>query len=199
MSVCAADMSKCDLKRKCISGPNEGTAYNPKDPCCGQGKFNEDICDCELNCSVRWDYVLTAQPIEIGQAGCTGNCAQTDEFAFYSGTIELPFGPVGGTPAGIFSHSSISDACDSGPVNCDRTPSSYGMSAIYFPDGTGYLGPSDPMQCGTVEQYFLGFKGCGDDDPVIGVYVGAASGGATACMASVFSLVSLVPVSDPAP
>lgn len=48
MGICAANMKKCDKKAKCIFGPNEGKAYDPKDPCCGQGTFNAGTCDCDL-------------------------------------------------------------------------------------------------------------------------------------------------------
>ena len=47
MAICAANMRECDKKAKCIFGPNEGQAYNPKDPCCGAGTFNASQCDCE--------------------------------------------------------------------------------------------------------------------------------------------------------
>jgi len=46
MAICPADMNECKPKSKCLFGPNEGKAYNPKDPCCGQGVFNASICDC---------------------------------------------------------------------------------------------------------------------------------------------------------
>ena len=46
MAICAADMGSCDKKAKCIFGPNTGEAYNPKDPCCGQGVFDSTTCDC---------------------------------------------------------------------------------------------------------------------------------------------------------
>jgi len=45
MGVCA-DMETCDKKAKCLFGPNEGKAYNPKDPCCGSGNFDPETCDC---------------------------------------------------------------------------------------------------------------------------------------------------------
>ena len=46
MAVCAANMRKCDEKKRCQFGPNKGKAYSAKDPCCGQGKFDSTICDC---------------------------------------------------------------------------------------------------------------------------------------------------------
>lgn len=49
MSICAANMKSCDKKAKCLFGPNEGKAYNPKNPCCGLGTFDSSICDCTLN------------------------------------------------------------------------------------------------------------------------------------------------------
>lgn len=55
MAVCAANMEKCDPKRKCLFGPNEGEAYNPNDPCCGMGEFDSSTCDCILQ--TGWVYV----------------------------------------------------------------------------------------------------------------------------------------------
>jgi hypothetical protein len=56
MGVCAADMDSCDKKAKCIFGPNEGKAYNPKDPCCGQGVFDPATCDCTC---LRYRFTTT--------------------------------------------------------------------------------------------------------------------------------------------
>jgi hypothetical protein len=46
MAICPADMNDCKKKKKCLFGPNEGKAYNPSDPCCGQGEFDAATCDC---------------------------------------------------------------------------------------------------------------------------------------------------------
>jgi hypothetical protein len=56
MGVCAADMSLCNVKKRCTVGPNLGVAYDPQNPCCGLGEFDEATCDCViLN---GWLYVL---------------------------------------------------------------------------------------------------------------------------------------------
>ena len=52
MAICAADMRSCDKKARCVFGPNEGQAYNPGDPCCGQGVFNSNTCDCDTGYGV---------------------------------------------------------------------------------------------------------------------------------------------------
>lgn len=46
MGICTPDMRKCDIKKRCLFGPNEGKAYDPKNPCCGVGEFDPGTCDC---------------------------------------------------------------------------------------------------------------------------------------------------------
>lgn len=58
MAICNANMKDCDRKKKCLNGPNEGKAYNPKDPCCGVGTFNPLTCDCDTGCTRIWTRVL---------------------------------------------------------------------------------------------------------------------------------------------
>lgn len=50
MGICAPNMKECDTKKKCLNGPNQGKAYNPKDPCCGVGTFDPLTCDCDTGC-----------------------------------------------------------------------------------------------------------------------------------------------------
>jgi hypothetical protein len=59
MGICAANMDDCDRKEKCIFGPNEGQAYDPKDPCCGVGDFNVATCDCSVPDWARWNGVVS--------------------------------------------------------------------------------------------------------------------------------------------
>ena len=66
MAVCAANMRSCDRKVKCIFGPNEGEAYNPKDPCCGVGSFNPETCDCDLASGVYRIGVTISQGVDTG-------------------------------------------------------------------------------------------------------------------------------------
>lgn len=48
MALCTANMRSCDPKNRCQIGPNKGQAYSVKNPCCGQGVFNKDLCDCVI-------------------------------------------------------------------------------------------------------------------------------------------------------
>ena len=48
MAICPPNMRKCDLKKKCLYGPNEGDAYDPKGPCdcIPNSLFDDNNCDC---------------------------------------------------------------------------------------------------------------------------------------------------------
>ena len=46
MALKAPDMSKCSPKKKCCGGPNQGTVYDPFDPCDSGFAFDPDTCDC---------------------------------------------------------------------------------------------------------------------------------------------------------
>jgi len=48
MALKAPDMDKCTPKRKCLGGPNDGIAYDPRDPCPAGSIFNSSLCDCDL-------------------------------------------------------------------------------------------------------------------------------------------------------
>lgn len=41
------DMSSCKKKLRCLTGVNEGKAYDPEDPCPGLGPFDSVKCDCQ--------------------------------------------------------------------------------------------------------------------------------------------------------
>ena len=56
MAICPADMTDCKRKKKCLFGPNEGSAYDPDDPCCGRGEFDPGTCDCINPCEPEEDY-----------------------------------------------------------------------------------------------------------------------------------------------
>ena len=46
MVICTPNMKSCKPKKRCLFGPNLGKAYDPANPCCGIGKFDETTCDC---------------------------------------------------------------------------------------------------------------------------------------------------------
>lgn len=50
MALNPADMESCTPKARCISGPNEGVAYDRDDPCGGGalGEFDPFKCDCTV-------------------------------------------------------------------------------------------------------------------------------------------------------
>lgn len=84
MGICAANMEECDIKKKCIFGPNEGQAYNPSDPCCGQGEFDAATCDCVDACYgpgvylITWtaNYTKTARTNCSETPNCNVNCSE---------------------------------------------------------------------------------------------------------------------------
>ena len=196
MAICAANMRECDKKAKCAFGPNEGQAYNPKSPCCGQGEFDEDTCDCILECSKYWLATISSAGT-VAEIGCTGSCSLTPGGSFLTQLIELPF--AAGRFTSTFSHRSISEFCETGPVNCGRTPASYGVDSLYAYDGSDYpLGPGDTMSCGNVDTLFAVFRECNVEFPrTVGVMVQTYGGGASACMVDLFSLVSIEPQDPP--
>ena len=71
MSICV-DMNECNKKKKCLFGPNEGKAYNPSDPCCGAGVFDNASCDCVPETAWRdfrgrWSILTTGAGIYAGR------------------------------------------------------------------------------------------------------------------------------------
>lgn len=189
MSVCAANMEECNVKAKCAFGVNEGKTYNPKDPCCGNGVFSKELCDCIPDCSRS--FLVSYLQTVVTDIQCGGNCT-TGGSAFYSVYHQLPASDYLWNPDGVFSHQSISQFCDSGPVNCGRTPSSYGVETLYFSDGDVYLGSNGIMSCGSVDETYQIYTECTYFNPrKVGVLVSTAGGGASACMKSVISVASV--------
>ena len=46
MAINPAPMDQCTLKARCLTGPNQGLAYNAKDPCPAGHQFVAAVCDC---------------------------------------------------------------------------------------------------------------------------------------------------------
>jgi hypothetical protein len=73
VSICV-DMDTCNKKKKCLFGPNEGKAYDPKSPCCGRGIFDAATCDCVPETAwrdvrARWSILTTGTGIYSDQNG----------------------------------------------------------------------------------------------------------------------------------
>lgn len=90
MALVPADMENCNIKSRCLSGANEGVAYDPDAPC-ASGTFNELTCDCEIaecgaTCSVnvKWTVIF-----DTYGASCNPTTASCFEFGGvpYSKTI----------------------------------------------------------------------------------------------------------------
>lgn len=47
MALKAPDMESCNIKQRCLNGPNKGLAYDPGDPCTPGETFNSLTCDCD--------------------------------------------------------------------------------------------------------------------------------------------------------
>lgn len=140
MAICAADMKKCNKKAKCLFGPNEGEAYDPKDPCCGTGEFDSLKCDCIVNNG--WVYnrqVATGFCYEFGSSGpqqiCEGSTLVDQGRQYYGNYAQGDPTPtlaweastdweVGGEKSGIISMGSSITAVLSTNViaTSDNTP-----------------------------------------------------------------------------
>ena len=96
MGICAANMKECNKKAKCLFGPNEGEAYNPKDPCgCITGSlFDSDSCDCIVRSGYyRWRYqsVKVNDTLVNYDTNCVFQSVNQDSGLTFTGT------PVTGT------------------------------------------------------------------------------------------------------
>lgn len=87
-------MGQCSKKRRCQTGPNQGVAYDPQNPCASGHEFSEFLCDCcnvESPCSngiaatlvshitskAGWVEVTTFYPSLMG--GFAKGCAYADD------------------------------------------------------------------------------------------------------------------------
>ena len=46
MAINPAPMDQCQKKARCQNGPNQGLAYDAKNPCPADQQFVDEICDC---------------------------------------------------------------------------------------------------------------------------------------------------------
>ena len=88
-----ADMTKCTKKKKCLSGPNKGAAYDPLQPCPPTIEFNEEKCDCEL---LGYGLIVYQGPTGISPNCCfdtwAGGCdrRQASQSVFYEWFLDDP-------------------------------------------------------------------------------------------------------------
>jgi hypothetical protein len=119
-------------------------------------------------------------------------------------------------PVGELHLQSISDSCPNGPVNCGRTPESYGITfQMAWPGTGGYpgvLGSTGnvlPLNynyagnpgvytffCGEVDDLYVTFALEDHPDQIIAVLVGGSWTGAVGCVANVTTLVDIEPYFD---
>lgn len=128
MSVCPANMRNCDRKKKCLFGPNQGIAYNPKDPCCGAGTFDEETCDCSAQHGC-WhiqatnsgkDVVPEKESLEFWQS--VPKKGEVGELSWRPGMLADPGSSF---PQSGFNHTPNSQECTSEDVTnntCDYSP-----------------------------------------------------------------------------
>ena len=188
------DMTNCKKKPKCKWGEYEGQSLPDDGDNCPSGySFREDYCDCQSddNCGTTFRaYYATKGTIN---AICDADCAITGPPFFGTTYIQLSAANKW-SYSGSFSHSSISEYCSNGPVNCGATPADYGVSSLRFSSGGDIpLGPGGVMSCGDVDSLFVTFVNCCDEDEVIGVLVATSAGGATSCMVNMHTLTSVEP------
>lgn len=73
MAINAADMESCDIKKRCLSGPNEGQAYPANKPCPTGWTFDELNCQCISPCygGQSGNITLTAVADAYSIKGCS--------------------------------------------------------------------------------------------------------------------------------
>lgn len=76
MVLPAPDMSSCKKKARCLTGVNEGKAYDPENPCPGYGPFDPVKCDCQTMVGTwRFDGFVSGRgelrPISSGDFNIT--------------------------------------------------------------------------------------------------------------------------------
>lgn len=72
MALKAPDMESCNVKQRCLTGPNKELAYDPEDPCPPSETFNSATCDCDPPILAR--SVWHADEIAYSYFGCGYSC-----------------------------------------------------------------------------------------------------------------------------
>lgn len=69
MALKSPDMESCNIKQRCLTGPNKGLAYDPADPCPAGTEFNATACDCSATAST-WGICATYANSCTGELTC---------------------------------------------------------------------------------------------------------------------------------
>lgn len=201
------EMSDCKKKPKCKWGECEGQALpsDPEDYCNFGYNFREEYCDCEP--IVAQDFITNWRYADILFANCgsggINGCTPNGNIYFQTVIMRLPYSQEYWIPSGVVHIQSISQFCPNGPVNCGRTPASYGMNfGVFFasngqPYTLDYTYPGSVgtgvFNCGNHDDTAILFKMQSDPTKVIGVMGPGGWGGAVGCTYNSYSLQSIEP------
>ena len=192
------DMDTCNKKEKCLFGPNEGEAYDPKNPCGGVGSFDDEICDCVIEASERWtiDYIGPGQG-DQGSASCAvENCAPLENVAFLSTSFAVQGHLI--VPRNEVEWCTISGSCPQGPQNCGTWKDLTGADYIWLGSRFShwYDGDED-APCGASDVLMQNFEivsGPGyPPGTIISLMLTNSWTGAVGCCFQQFSVVDVYP------
>ena len=209
-SVCPSlgDMDDCSKKPRCAWGVCEGQSL-PSDPanyCPINTTFREEFCDCADEggggCSQRFDITYRVDGNLTNTSCRTGACTLEGEPYFRTLRVEMPFLPPYEDSAeryweyiGSFHHGAISASCDNGPVNCDRTVGSYGVTGIFNDNGRLSSDEDALFPCGITDSLYAIFRNCCTGETVGYFLIWTAFGG-VACTLEHTSVVEVLPIGD---
>lgn len=148
MALKQPDMESCKEKKKCLGGPNSGTAYDPASPCDDGFEFNESTCNCDALCDAK--SVWTFEDLSYSYFGCSYSCSKfnntcgggcvNETFSFEPGQVyttsksgPLPHTAIRVTSTGVPTNQgcNIYNQCSSGD-ECYPSPCvSGGLAARY--------------------------------------------------------------------
>ena len=198
MAICEANMKECKKKNKCFFGPNEGKAYDPKDPCCGVGSFDQGTCDCILEASETWiiDYIGPGEG-DAGSATCAvEDCAPRENVAFLRTSFSVQGHLI--TPTSEVEWCSISGFCPHGPQNCGTWKDQTGADFIWFGSrSSAWFNGDDAASCGASDVLMQNFEivsGPGyPPGTAISLLLATSWNGAVGCCFEQFSVVDVHP------
>ena len=210
------EMSDCKKKPKCKWGECEGQALpsDPKDYCNFGYNFREEYCDCEAEYGKLFIAVVKRE--FLTSASCGANCVKNGVVDFDTVIIQTPLSTENFLPIGEFHLQSISQFCPNGPVNCGRTPASYGVTwtngggpngypGVFFPNKSfysldfNYVGNPGVgvFYCGSSDTLFVLFEMESDPSQIIAIRLRAGISGGVGCTTSHVHLVSIEPYEYP--
>ena len=203
------DMNDCKAKPRCAWGGCEGQSLpsGPEDYCDFGYNFREEYCDCEIipaqAFTTYWSYedVVRSDCCSVCYDGA-GNCAPNGNIYYATEIINLPYPQEYWIPSGVIHVQSISQFCTYGPINCGRTPESYGINfGVFFSTGQPYSLDYDyppelgtgVFPCGMQDSGFILFRMQSDPTKVIGVLGVLGATGGVGCTYNSISLESIEP------